>query len=261
MRPSASKTARPVEPARAPNPPWPPKAAETGLRVGGPADGSCLWDCASNACRMAPVSARICASIWGSDPPVSGRPMSNACRMAPVSSSICGIVGASGSPPNMDPKKSNMESDPSSASASSSMPRACRMAPVSSSICASIWESVPPVSGLPTSSISRMAPVSSSICVIVWVSDCAWASSTTYAPDIAMQHAIAKMQCAAARGHARLGPRGLVRLPALRSMASDTRGMHMYLMLAKVRVCPHVPRTLPGKPTGRDKTYAPAAGH
>ena len=134
--------------------------------------------------------------------------MSNACRMAPVSSSICGIVGASGSPPNMDPKKSNMESDPSSASASSSMPRACRMAPVSSSICASIWESVPPVSGLPTSSISRMAPVSSSICVIVWVSDCAWASSTTYAPDIAMQHAIAKMQCAAARGHARLGPRG-----------------------------------------------------
>ena len=41
------------------------------------------------ACRMAPVSSSICASISELDPPVSGLPTSNIFRMAPVSSSIC----------------------------------------------------------------------------------------------------------------------------------------------------------------------------
>ena len=172
---------------------------------------------------MAPVSASIWASIWGSDPPASGLPMSSARRMAPVSASIRGISWSPGSPPSMDPNKSNMAPNPPSASGSPPMPSASRMAPVSASIWASIWGSDPPASGLPTSSASRMAPVSASIRVIVWLPGWAYASSIITAPDAAphraMQPAVANMRYASAvRIRAWPGLLGRVRRPAMRSM-------------------------------------------
>ena len=223
VRPLTSKTSTPNAPFRALKPPRPSTAAETGLRVGGPAEGSCIWDCASNARRMAPVSASIWASICGSDPPVSGLPASSARRMAPVSASIRGMSWGPGSPPNMDPNKSNMTSNPPSDSGSPPMPSACRMAPVSASIWASICVSDPPVSGLPTSSASRMTPVSASICAIVWLLGWACAPSTAPAPDAAahraMQTAVANMRHASAvRMRSQLDLHGRVRCPALHSM-------------------------------------------